>query len=120
MVDSFIPSRVYPGAEMTEVEAPSSRPATRKLHGDSTSQLLQLTVNDVGLKFTPTGKGHDDIRQLAVEAYNSQMITKILWQMCQDFTQAIDNAGDTIPEAFKAIVSAGILRARSNIDLGRK
>jgi hypothetical protein len=87
--------------------------------GDSTSQLVQITARDVGLTFTPSGNGAQDIRRLACEAFNAQLVTNTLWEMCRDFSRAIDEA-QGIPESFKAIVSTGILRARSNIDLGKK
>jgi len=88
--------------------------------GDATSQLVQIICRDVGLKFIPTQKGAEDIRKLVCEAYNTRLVVEALWKMCREFTTAIDEAGESVPEAFKAIVSAGILQAKSNVELGRK
>jgi len=40
--------------------------------------------------------------------------------MTRTLAQAIDQHKDSVPESFRAIVSAGILTARSNLDLGSK
>jgi hypothetical protein len=89
--------------------------------GDATSQLVQLLTHEVKIKgFKATGRGHDDIRALALLAHNNQLTTDTLWEMCREFAKAIDAHGEAVPESFKAIVSAGILRSQSNIFLGRK
>jgi hypothetical protein len=91
------------------------------LIGDATSQLVQIHVRDIGLKnFKFSGDGSQDIRRLVCEAFNSHLVSNALWEMCRVFSKACDDMEGKIPEEFKAIVSAGILHARSDIDLGRK
>lgn len=103
---------------------PPSGPIPSKpplLTGDATSQLVQVTVRDIGMKnFKASGNGAQDIRRLACLAYNSATTADELWKMAREFTQAIDQHKDKLPESFRAIVSAGILAARSNVDLSSK
>jgi hypothetical protein len=103
---------------------PPSPPIPSKaplLTGDSTSQLVQVTVRDIGMKnFKAAGNGAQDIRRLACIAYNATLTSEELWKMTRTLAQAIDQHKDSVPESFRAIVSAGILAARSNLDLGSK
>jgi hypothetical protein len=92
-----------------------------KLEGDATSQLVQTIVHRVGFaNFKATGKGATDIEQLAKAAYNSHVVVQSLWSMCKDFGDALDKAGDTVPESFRAMITSAILNVRSNMELGKK
>lgn len=86
--------------------------------GDPTSQLVQLMVREVGMKnFRAAGVGAQDIRRLACIAFNASTTAEELWKMTRIFLAAIDEHEGAIPASFKAIVSAGVLNARSNVDL---
>jgi hypothetical protein len=102
------------------MEQPPAKKTSPPLTGDATSKLLQFMVREVGAKFTPSGNGSQDIRRLATELHNAQQTANILWQMGQDLAHAIDNADPPVPDAFKAIVVAGILRANANIENAKK
>jgi len=83
------------------------------LKGDATSQLVQLKAKQAGfttLRFT--GIGSQDVEMMVRTAYTNHMVAQQLWAMCRDFGEALDRAGDEIPERFRAMFSAAILNTR--------
>ncbi len=98
-----------------------SKQGAAPLTGDATSQLVQITARDIGMKqFKSSGNGAQDIRRIIVAAHNLQNEVLDLWATIQDLCKLIDAEGDKVPESFRAAVTAGILRVRSNKELGNK
>jgi hypothetical protein len=84
-------------------------------HPDALSGLVQLSSKRLGVDLKWTGKGLDDLHQLALLASNTNILSKTMWEGLQELWAMPELK--QLPEPIYAKICAIILKTRAVSEL---